>query len=99
MENDLKKDTQKLEIGKLIFYISLIYYIGWICYAIWCFFFGSSWEFISSLGSHKVKYGLDAIENVFSEFILTTVIMFPFIPIYQLVYIIYRTIYKIRKKK
>lgn len=99
MENELKKDIPKLKIGKIIFYISLIYYVGWICYAIWCFFFGSSWEFISSLGNHEVKYGLDAIENVYAEFIVTTVIMFPFIPIYQLIYIIYRIIYKVRKKK
>lgn len=99
MENELKKDIPKLKIGKIIFYISLIYYVGWIYYAIWCFFFGSSWEFISSLGNHEVKYGLDAIENVYAEFIVTTVIMFPFIPIYQLIYIIYRIIYKVRKKK
>ena len=88
MENNSQNDKPKIGIGKIIFNISLVYYIYWICKAIWSFFFGSSWDFIS-FGRHNPRYGLDALEDVNDEFLLTTIIMFPFVPIYQLIYIAY----------
>lgn len=87
MENDLKKESHKFEIEKIVFYISLLYYILWICTAIWCFFFGSGFELLPALGNHQLDYGLDALINILLEFIGITLFRFPFVPIYQLIYI------------
>lgn len=93
-----KNNIGKIKITKILLYLSLMYYIFWVCYAIYCFFFGSSWEFIPSLGNHEIKYGLYALDNVYTEFILTTLIKFPYIPIYQFVYILFAIVHSTQKK-
>ena len=81
-----------------LFVLSLTYWGYWIYRAVIGYQNGVSTDwFISSLSSHDMLYGIEAIKEVGDMCILSTILIFWWIPIYELIYIVIVCIKKANK--
>ena len=87
---------QRLElVKKYLIYHLFIIFVGFVM-QFGAFSFGSKLKIF--IGSNDLKYGFEALENVKDEFLLATMVYFPFVPIYQFIYFFYEE-YKMNKEK
>lgn len=95
MAKTKKKTISKL---KIIFLVSLVYYLFWLVLAIYFSFKGVNYNFGLSLpaSSTKIEYGLSAFKDTIVIGALYTIFYFWFIPLFQILYIIYACV---KKKK
>ena len=103
IENTMKKvevkNNKKNSFFKIIFLISLLYYIWWIALSVFFSFKGidSGWA-MPAMSNHDLMYGFDAFFSGIVIGLLYTFTFFWFIPLYQVIYIIYSIINYFRKK-
>ncbi len=84
-------------IFEYIFIISFLYYVALIGYALYCAFFGIEWwgvmPAMGNSNEEMMAYGIWAfIEGLFIGILVTVLTPFRLIPIYQIIYIVYRII-------
>lgn len=93
------KESKIITFFRIIFFISLLYYIWWIVLSIYYSFKGidSGWAMLA-MSNHELMYGYEAFYSGIIIGVLYTVQIFWFIPLYQVVYIIFRLIKYFRKK-
>ena len=82
-------------VKKYLIYHLFIIFIGFVM-QFGAFFFGAKSRVF--MVSNDLKYGFEALENVKDEFLLATLVYFPFVPIYQFIYFFYEE-YKNNKEK
>ena len=87
------KNNTKIPIFKFIFIISLLYYICWIIWSIYLFFhdIDSGWA-IPAMSNGDLMYGFEAFFSGIIIGVLYTIELFWFIPLYQVIYLIYSII-------
>ena len=97
MEKIIK--NKRISILKFIFLISLLYYICWIIWSIYLFFHGidSGWA-MPAFSNGDLMYGFEAFFSGIIIGILYTIELFWFIPLYQVIYLIYSIINYLIKK-
>ena len=92
------------KICKYLFILSLFYYVYWLINAIIYSIVGISSEYvgihIESLCNHihTMYYGFDGFKAGIENFIIYTIVLYWYIPLYQVVYIVINFIKK-RKRK
>lgn len=93
------KNEKRKSFLKIIFLISLLYYIFWIVLSVFLSFKGvdSGWA-MPAMSNHDLMYGFDAFSSGIIIGLLYTIQFFWFIPLYQVIYIIYGIINYFRKK-
>lgn len=94
----MTKNRKRISKLKVIFLFSLVYYLFWLALAIYFSFKGVNYNFGLSLpaSSTKIEYGLSAFKDTILIGGLYTIFYFWFIPLFQILYIIYTWI---KKKK
>ena len=87
------KNNKRISILKLIFLISLLYYVFWIILSIYFFFHGidSGWA-MPAMSNGDLMYGFEAFFSGIIIGVLYTIELFWFIPLYQVIYLIYSII-------
>ena len=92
-------NNKRISILKFIFLISLLYYICWIIWSIYLFFHGidSGWA-MPAMSNGDLMYGFEAFLSGIIIGILYTIELFWFIPLYQVIYLIYSIINYLTKK-
>ena len=100
----MSKDNIRKKISsffKILFILSLLYYVYWIFASIFYSIVGISEEYvgihIESLCNHihEMYYGMDAFLAGLENCLIYTIFMFWFIPLYQIIYILFNIGYKI----
>ena len=87
------KNNKRISILKFIFLISLLYYVFWIILSIYFFFHGidSGWA-MPAMSNGDLIYGFEAFFSGIIIGVLYTIELFWFIPLYQVIYLIYSII-------
>lgn len=87
------KNNKRISILKFIFLISLLYYVFWIILSIYFFFHGvdSGWA-MPAMSNGNLMYGFEAFFSGIIIGVLYTIELFWFIPLYQVIYLIYSII-------
>ena len=89
------KNNTRISIFKFIFIISLLYYICWIIWSIYLFFHGiDSGLAMPAMSNGNLIYGFEAFFSGIMIGLLYTIELFWFIPLYQVIYLIYDIIIK-----
>ena len=87
------KNNKRISILKFIFLISLLYCVFWIILSIYLFFHGidSGWA-MPAMSNGDLMYGFEAFFSGIIIGVLCTIELFWFIPLYQVIYLIYSII-------
>ncbi len=88
-------------ISLILFILSLGYCLFWTGYAVYCAYNGidSGWA-MPAMSDHELEYGAEAFLSGIAIGILFTAEYCPFVPLYQIIYIIsVITVKLIHKKK
>ena len=86
------------KLPRILFWISQLYWIWGIGSCIASYWLGSGMEYGSFFAGYML-YGIEGMRDAWSWFVMTTVLFFWWIPVYQVVYLLVILVKKMKKNR